>query len=51
MVKKSVNWALRQIGKHSLELYPLALSLAEKLKSFSNSTARWIGCIQGIDKQ
>lgn len=43
MVKKSVNWALRQIGKRNLELYPLAFSLAEKLKSSTNATARWIG--------
>ena len=30
-VKKAVNWALRQIGKHSLALHAPALALAEKL--------------------
>lgn len=43
MIKKAVNWALRQIGKRNLQLYPLALEMAEKLKSSTNATARWIG--------
>ncbi len=42
-VKKAVNWALRQVGKRSLELHAPALSLAEKLGASSDKTARWIG--------
>jgi 3-methyladenine DNA glycosylase AlkD len=43
MVKKAVNWALRQIGKRNMQLHPLALNLAIKLKSSTDPTARWIG--------
>jgi 3-methyladenine DNA glycosylase AlkD len=43
MVKKAVNWALRQIGKRNRQLHPLALDLAIKLKSSTNPTSRWIG--------
>jgi 3-methyladenine DNA glycosylase AlkD len=42
-VRKAVNWALRQIGKHSLTLHGPALTLAEKLAASSDKTARWIG--------
>ncbi len=42
-VKKAVNWALRQVGKRSLELHAPALALAEKLGVSSDKTARWIG--------
>jgi 3-methyladenine DNA glycosylase AlkD len=42
-VKKAVNWALRQIGKHSLPLHGPALKLAEKLSASEDKTARWIG--------
>lgn len=42
-VKKAVNWALRQIGKRSLELHEPALALARKLAQSDNKTARWIG--------
>lgn len=42
-VKKAVNWALRQIGKHSLTLHAPALALAEKLAASDDKTARWIG--------
>ncbi len=42
-VKKAVNWALRQIGKHSPALHPVALALAEKLAASDNRTRRWIG--------
>ena len=42
-VRKAVNWALRQIGKHSLALHAPALSLAEKLAASDDKTARWIG--------
>ncbi len=43
MVKKAVNWALRQIGKRSATLLPPALALAEHLSASSDATARWIG--------
>lgn len=43
MVKKAVNWALRQIGKRDSVLLPATLELAEKLKNSSNKTAHWIG--------
>ncbi|HTV71516.1 MAG TPA: DNA alkylation repair protein [Rhizobiaceae bacterium] len=42
-VKKAVNWALRQIGKHSLSLHAPALKLAQKLEASDDKTARWIG--------
>jgi 3-methyladenine DNA glycosylase AlkD len=42
-VKKAVNWALRQIGKHSLGLHGSALVLAERLATLEDRTARWIG--------
>lgn len=43
MVKKAVNWALRQIGKRHLSLHARALALAEKLAQSDDKTARWIG--------
>jgi 3-methyladenine DNA glycosylase AlkD len=42
-VKKAVNWALRQIGKHSMTLHAPALKLARKLAASEDRTARWIG--------
>jgi 3-methyladenine DNA glycosylase AlkD len=42
-VKKAVNWALRQIGKHSLTQHAPALALAKKLAASDDKTARWIG--------
>lgn len=42
-VRKAVNWALRQIGKRSMQLHGPALELAEKLASSDNKTERWIG--------
>lgn len=42
-VKKAVNWALRQIGKRSMELHKPALALAEKLAASDDRTERWIG--------
>lgn len=43
MVKKAVNWALRQIGKRNLHLHALALELSRELKESPSSTTRWIG--------
>lgn len=42
-VKKSVNWALRQIGKRNKELHPLALEVAKELTASSNRAERWVG--------
>jgi 3-methyladenine DNA glycosylase AlkD len=42
-VRKAVNWALRQIGKHSPALHKPALALAQKLAASDDKTARWIG--------
>ncbi len=41
-VKKSVNWALRQIGKRNLELNRLALQVAEKISKIDSPSARWV---------
>lgn len=41
-VKKSVNWALRQIGKRSLELNAEAIQLAQEIKGIDSKPARWI---------
>lgn len=42
-VKKSVNWALRQIGKRSAELHGPALEVANELSASADRTERWIG--------
>ena len=41
-VKKAVNWALRQIGKRSLDLNRLAVETAERIKQQDSKSARWI---------
>jgi 3-methyladenine DNA glycosylase AlkD len=41
-VRKAVNWALRQIGKRSLYLHPLAIATAERIKLQNTKPARWI---------
>lgn len=42
-VKKSVNWALRSVGKRSPALHAMALVLAARLAASENATARWNG--------
>jgi 3-methyladenine DNA glycosylase AlkD len=42
LVKKAVNWALRQIGKRSLALHKAALDTAERLATSDSRSARWI---------
>ncbi|MBZ9570898.1 DNA alkylation repair protein [Methanobrevibacter sp. TMH8] len=42
MVKKSVNWALRQIGKRNLKLNKLAIEKAEKIDKIDSKSAHWI---------
>ncbi len=41
-VMKSVNWALRQIGKRSPHLGKKAINCAEKIKKQETKNARWI---------
>ena len=41
-VKKAVNWALRQVGKRSLELNKLAIVTADRIKEQNTPSARWI---------
>lgn len=42
LIKKAVNWALRQIGKRNLALNRLAVETAEKIKRRNTKPARWI---------
>jgi 3-methyladenine DNA glycosylase AlkD len=42
MVKKSVNWALRQIGKRNRGLHKLAIAAAEEIRKQDSRSARWI---------
>lgn len=41
-VKKSVNWALRQIGKRNATLRVAAIDCAERLRARHSPSARWI---------
>lgn len=41
-VKKSVNWALRQIGKRNPALHGKAVSLAQEMSGWPQKSARWI---------
>ena len=42
-VKKSVNWALRSIGKRSAELNRAAVALSARLAARPEPTPRWVG--------
>jgi 3-methyladenine DNA glycosylase AlkD len=41
-VKKSVNWALRHIGKRNIHLNRAAIKFAEEIKAMDSKAARWI---------
>jgi 3-methyladenine DNA glycosylase AlkD len=41
-VKKSVNWALRQIGKRNLNLNNKAIALALEIHEIDSKSAKWI---------
>jgi 3-methyladenine DNA glycosylase AlkD len=41
-VKKSVNWALRQIGKRNLNLNCKAIKTANDIQNIDSKSARWI---------
>lgn len=42
MVKKAVNWALRQIGKRNLVLHKKAIECAESIAKLDSKSAKWI---------
>jgi 3-methyladenine DNA glycosylase AlkD len=42
MVKKAVNWALRQIGKRNRQLHAKAIGTAEAIGRQGSRSARWI---------
>lgn len=42
LVKKAVNWALRQIGKRNANLLEPAITCAEEIKALGTSPAKWI---------
>ncbi len=48
-VKKAINWALRQIGKRSPQLYQPALDVSRRLAGSSDKTCPldWIRCFEG----
>lgn len=41
-VKKSVNWALRGLGKRSQALHPMAIECAHRILKINDKTANWI---------
>jgi len=41
-VKKAVNWALRQIGKHNITLNEAAIKIAKEIKRMDSKSAQWI---------
>jgi 3-methyladenine DNA glycosylase AlkD len=41
-VKKAVNWALRNLGKHSLSLNAQAVAVAQEIQARGTRPARWI---------
>lgn len=42
MVKKAVNWAIRQIGKRNLRLHAEAIKLSELIAKMEWKSAKWI---------
>lgn len=42
MVKKAVNWALRQIGKRNKTLHPFAIKCCERIMKQDSKSAKWI---------
>lgn len=41
-VKKAVNWALRQVGKRSLNLNRAAIEIAKEIQKMDSKSAKWI---------
>lgn len=52
-VKKSVNWAIRQIGKSSLENNRKALDLAYEILEIDSKASRWVarGAIKELESE
>ena len=52
-VKKSVNWALRQIGKSSRENNRKALDLAYEILEMDNKASKWVarGAIRELESE
>ncbi len=42
LVKKAINWALRQIGKRNLNLNARAIETAEGIKAMDSRAAKWV---------
>jgi 3-methyladenine DNA glycosylase AlkD len=42
LVRKAVNWALRNIGKRNLNLNKAAIRTAKEILSIDSKAARWI---------
>ena len=42
LVRKAVNWALRQIGKRNLTLNQRAIEVAKGIESLDSRSARWV---------
>lgn len=42
-VKKGVSWALRMVGRRSLQLHQAAVALARRLAASTDPTERWLG--------
>ena len=42
-VKKAVNWALRNIGKRSLNLNRASINVAREIQQIDSKASRWIG--------
>ncbi len=42
LVKKAVNWALRQIGKRNINLNRTAIETAKEIQEMDSRSARWI---------
>ena len=43
LVNKSVNWALRHIGKRNIELNKEAIKICVRLINSNSKSANWIG--------
>ena len=52
-VKKSVNWAIRQIGKIDLENNRKALDLAYEILEIDNKASKWVarGAIRELESE
>ncbi len=52
-VKKSVNWALRQIGKSSIQNNKKALDLAYEILEIDNKASKWVarGAIRELESE